>query len=62
MSKEMYAEEVCGYCDGFGCDACADTGFLYTEEAIRMQMGRFSFDGMRGTRFNPGPGEKPDHP
>jgi hypothetical protein len=34
----MYEEEPCYDCDGRGCDTCNETGLLYTQEAIRLQI------------------------
>lgn len=34
---KMWAEETCFDCDGLGCETCADTGKLYTWEAIQLQ-------------------------
>jgi hypothetical protein len=34
----MFEEEPCHYCDGDGCDACNETGLLYTESAIALQI------------------------
>ena len=34
----MYEEESCWDCGGRGCETCGDTGLVYTQEAIRLQV------------------------
>jgi hypothetical protein len=38
MDDPRYEEELCFDCDGEGCETCAFTGRLYTQEAIRLQL------------------------
>jgi hypothetical protein len=38
MDDPRYEEEPCFDCDGAGCETCNDTGMLYTQEAIRLQL------------------------